>query len=349
MTIQKFWGQRFFGHGFAAAAVAAAIGLAALPAAAEEIKFGIGIGEGDFPEYNALVRFKEYVEFKTNGEITVRLFPNNQLGSEREMMEQVQQGSLELTFAADGAMGGFYPPIQVWAIPYLFESAPVAWRVINGPFADRMRADILDKTGMRALAFSQNGFRSFTNNVRPVVNPEDLAGLKIRTMESPVFIELVGSLGATAVPIAGAEVLMALRQGVVDGQENPPAVVYGGGLGEVQKYYTLDEHVFGLHVILANEDWFQGLSAGHQQVIRDAAQMMAWTENLQKTEGDWRFSEKLQTELGMEVHVSTPEEKAAFKEITQAPVLAFIREKVGDALVDELLSEVDAAKAELYE
>lgn len=331
-----------------AAAAIAAISLSS-PVAAEEIKFGIGIGEGDFPEYNALVRFKEYVEFKTNGEITVRLFPNAQLGGEREMMEQVQQGGLELTFAADGAIGGFYPPMQVWAIPYLFESAPVAWQVMNGPFADEMRADILKETGMRALAFSQNGFRSFTNNVRTVKNPEDLAGLKIRTMESPVFIELVGSLGATAIPIAGAEVLMALRQGVVDGQENPPAVVYGGGLGEVQKYYTLDEHVFGLHVILANEDWFQGLSSGHQQIIRDAAALMAWTENLQKTEGDWKFSAKLREELGMEVHVSTPEEKAAFKEITQAPVLTFIREQVGDEMVDALLNEVEAAKADLYQ
>lgn len=333
----------------ATACVAATGALAALPASAETIKFGIGIAEGDFPEYNALVRFKEYVEFKTNGEIEVRLFPNNQLGGEREMLEQVQQGSLELTFAADGAMAGFYPPMQVWSIPYLFESAPIAWQVMNSDFADNMRDDILDKTGMRALAFSQNGFRSFTNNVRPIVNPEDLSGLKIRTMESPVFMELVNALGATATPISGAEVLMSLRQGVVDGQENPPAVVYGGGLGEVQKYYTLDEHVFGLHVIIADEKWFSGLSPSNQQIIVDAANLMAWTENLQKTEGDWRFSEKLKDELGMEIHVSTPEEKAAFKEITQAPVEAFIRTKVGDALVDELLATVEEAKVKLYD
>ena len=332
----------------AAAIVVALGGSVTTSAAAEEIKFGIGIGEGDFPEYNALVRFKEYVEFKTNGEITVRLFPNNQLGSEREMMEQVQQGSLELTFVADGAMAGFYPDMQVWAIPYLFESAPIAWKVMESPFADRMREDILETTGMRALAFSENGFRSFTNNVREVKRPSDLAGMKIRTMESPVYIEMVGALGATAVPIAGAEVLMALRQGVVDGQENPPAVVYGGGLGEVQKYYTLDEHVFGLHVILCDEKWFADLSPSEQQVIRDAAQLMAWTENLQKTEGDWKFSQRLREELDMQVHVSTPEEKAEFKELTQAPVLKFVREKVGDRLVDDLLSEVDAAKAALY-
>lgn len=329
--------------------LAAAMVAAQGAAAQTEIKFGIGIPEGDFPEYNALVRFKEYVEFKSGGDLTVRLFPNNQLGGEREMLEQVQQGSLELTFPADGAMAGYYAPMQVWSIPYLFESAPVAWRVINSEFADTMRDEILEETGMRALAFSQNGFRSFTNNVRPIINPEDMADLKIRTMESPVFMELVNSLGATATPISGAEVLMSLRQGVVDGQENPPAVVYGGGLGEVQKYYTLNEHVFGLHVIIANEDWFSSLDPGHQRIVMDAAQLMAWTENLQKTEGDWRFSEQLEEELGMEIHVSTPEEKEAFRDLTQEPVTEFIRSNVGDELVDALLEEVEAAEAALYD
>jgi tripartite ATP-independent transporter DctP family solute receptor len=332
-----------------AAATLACASAVAVSANAMEIKFGIGVAEGDYPEYNALVRFKEYVEFKTNGEITVRLFPGNQLGGEREMIEQVQQGSLELTFPADGAMAGFYPPVQVWSIPYVFESAPVAWEVINGPFGAAMRKDMLEQTGIRALAFSQNGFRSFTNNVRPIIEPSDMSGMKIRTMESPVFMEMVNSLGATAVPISGAEVVMALRQGVVDGQENPPAVVYSGGHGEVQKYYTLNEHVFGLHVIIANNDWFESLEPGHQQIIQDAARVMAWTENLEKTEGDWLYSRKLQEELGMEIHVSSPEEKAAFREITQDPVVTFIRSRVGDELVDDLLAEVESAKARLYD
>jgi TRAP-type transport system periplasmic protein len=102
-------------------------------------------------------------------------------------------------------------------------------------------------------------------------------------------------------------------------------------------------------VIIANNEWFESLSPGHQQIIKDAANLMAWTENLQKTEGDWRYSKKLQEELGMKIHVSTPEEKAAFKEITQKPVVTFIRSRVGDKLVDDLLSEVEAAKARLYQ
>lgn len=332
----------------AVAAVAAGLVLAGPGARAAEVKFGIGMPEGESPEYQALVRFKEYVEFKTNGEITVRLFPGNQLGGEREMIEMVQQGSLELSFPADGAMAGFYPPMQVWSIPYMFESAPVAWRVMQSDFAERMKADILARTGIRALAFSQNGFRSFTNNVRPLVSPGDLAGLKIRTMESPVYMTMVNALGATAVPISGAEVVMALRQGVVDGQENPPAVVFTGGHGDVQKYYTLNEHTFGLHIIIANNDWFTSLSPGHRQVIQDAAQLMAWTENLLKTEGDWRYSRRLAEEKGMQIHVSTPEEKAAFKAVAQPPVLAFIRERVGEALVNDLIAAVEKARADLY-
>jgi len=332
----------------AAALVAATFAVGTAQADSVEIKFGIGMPEGDSPEYQALARFKEYVEFKSNGEITVRLFPGNQLGSEREMIEMVQQGSLELTFPADGAMSGFYPPMQVWSIPYIFESAPIAWNVMQSDFAERMKDDILATTGIRALAFSQNGFRSFTNNVRPLITPQDLAGLKIRTMESPVYMTMVNALGATAVPIAGAEVVMALKQGVVDGQENPPAVVFNGGHGEVQDFFTLNEHTFGLHVIIANNEWFSALPQGQQQIITDAAQLMAVTENLLKTEGDWRYSRRLIEEMGMQIHVSTPEEKAAFKAVAQPPVLAFIRENVGNETVDAMIAAVEAAKADLY-
>lgn len=336
-------------HLFCVAALAAmTLGAGDADAQTRELKFGIGMPEGDSPEYQALLRFKEYVEFKSNGELSVRLFPNNQLGGEREMIEMVQQGSLEMSFPADGPMSGFYPPMQVWSIPYLFESAPIAWHVMNSDFARNMKQDILETTGIRALAFSQNGFRSFTNNVRPLIEPEDLAGLRIRTMESQVYMTMVNALGATAVPISGAEVVMALRQGVVDGQENPPPVVFNGGHGEVQRYFTLNEHTFGLHVIIANDDWFNSLEPGHQQIITDAAKLMAWTENVLKTEGDWRYSQRLAEEMGMQIHVSTPEEKAAFREIAQPPVLEFIRERVGESVVDDIMAAVDAAKAHLY-
>lgn len=315
---------------------------------AKEIKFSLEMFEGDNPEYNAAVRFKEYVEFKSNGELTVRLFPSNQLGSARDTTEMVQQGTLEMAFPSDGAFAGFYPSIQVWSVPYMFRSAPVAWAVMNSNFAREMMDDIREQTGIRTLAFSQNGFRSFTNNVREVLTPEDMVGLKIRTMESPVYMQLVESLGASPTPIAGSEAVMAIRQGVVDGQENPPSVVYTGGAGDVQKFYTINEHILGLHLIIANDDWFESLTPEEQQIVIDGAKLMAWTENLQKTEGDWKYVDLLESEKGMAVHVSTPAEKELFREATQEPVRAFIAEQVGEPLVERMEAAVAEAESALY-
>jgi TRAP-type transport system periplasmic protein len=315
---------------------------------ATEIKLALEMFEGDNPEYNAAVRFKEYVEFKSNGDLTVRLFPGNQLGSARDTAEMVQQGTLEMAFPSDGAFAGFYSPIQVWSIPYMFTSAPVAWEVMNSEFGREMLENIRATTGMRALAFSQNGFRSFTNNLREIRTPDDMAGMKIRTMESPVYMRMVEALGASPTPIAGSEAVMAVRQGVVDGQENPPPVVYSGGMGDVQTYYTINEHILGLHIVVANDEWMASLPDDHQRIIFDAAQLMAWTENLQKTEGDWRAVELLREEKGMTIHVSTPEEKELFREKTQAPVRAFIAEQVGEDLVARMEGAVAAAEAKLY-
>ena len=326
-----------------------AAGLIGGPAMAKTIKISLEMYKGDNPEYNAAVRFKKYVELKSNGDLQVKLFPGNQLGNARDTTEMVQQGTLEMAFPSDGVFAGFYAPIQVWSIPYLFPSPPVAWAVMNGKFGHWMLQDIEKKTGIKALAFSQNGFRSFTNNVRPIITPKDMAGLKIRTMESPVYIKLVQSLGASATPISGAETVMALKQGVVDGQENPPSVVYTGGAGDVQKYYTLDEHTLGLHIIVASDKWFKSLTPGEQQIVTDGAQLMAWTENVQKTEGQWVYTQKLAKDKGMKIHVSTPEEKELFKKATQGPVKDFITEKVGKDLVDRITSAVDDAKQELYQ
>ncbi len=332
----------------AAAAALALVAAVGKPAAATEIKFAIEMFQGDNPEYNALMRFKKYVEFRSNGEITVRLFPGNQMGSARDTTEMVQQGTLEMTFPSDGSFAGFYKPIEVWSIPYLFTSAPVAWAVMNSDFATAMKADIEAKTGIHVFAFSENGFRSFTNNVREIKTPADMKGLKIRTMESPVYMKMVEALGASPTPIAGSEAVMAIKQGVVDGEENPPSVVYTGGMGDVQKYYTLNEHVLGLHLIVANAAWFKSLPPGQRRIITDGANLMAWTENLQKTEGDWKYVELLQKEKGMKIHVSTPEEKDLFKKATQAPVEAYIRDQVGAELVQSLTVAVNKAEQTLY-
>ncbi|EAR53155.1 TRAP dicarboxylate transporter, DctP subunit [Oceanicola granulosus HTCC2516] len=333
------------------AALAAASSLALIAGgtaalAQQEIRFAFEMFEGDNPEFNAATAFKEYVENKTNGELTVRLFPGNQMGSVRETTEMVQQGTLQLTLPSDGAFAGFYAPIQAWSMPYLFPSAPVAWKVMDGEFGQWMLDDIQEQTGMRALAFSQNGFRSFMNNERLIVSPDDLQGMRIRTMESPVYMTMVEALGASATPIAGSEAVMALQQGVVDGLESPPPVHLSGGAADVADYMTLNEHVFGLHILVANDDWFTSLSPDHQKVITDAAQLFAHVENVEKTAGDWEAIRVIAEERGVEVHISTAEEKAAFRDAVYEPVRNFIVEQVGEDILTRMENAVAEAEAE---
>jgi TRAP-type transport system periplasmic protein len=313
-----------------------------------EIKLALEMFEGDNPEFNAATAFKEYVENKSNGELTVRLFPGNQMGSVRDTTEMVQQGTLEMTLPSDGAFSGFYAPIQAWSMPYLFPSAPVAWEVMNGEFGQWMLEDILDQTGIRALAFSQNGFRSFMNNERLIKTPADMAGMKIRTMESPVYMEMVSALGADATPIAGSEAVMALQQGVVDGLESPPPVHLSGGAADVADFMTLNEHVFGLHIIVANDAWFTALPPAHQRIVVDGAKLMAAVENVEKTSGDWEAIRAIAEEKGVEVHVSTPAEKEMFRDAVYEPVRNFVSEQVGDDILQRIEAAVEAAEAKLY-
>ncbi|EPX85245.1 DctP family TRAP transporter solute-binding subunit [Salipiger mucosus] len=327
---------------------AVALAVAAPSAMAEEIKFAFEMFEGDNPEYNAASAFKAYVENKSNGELTVRLFPGNQMGSVRETTEMVQQGTLEMTLPSDGAFAGFYAPIQAWSMPYLFQSAPVAWQVMQGEFGQWMLEDIHEQTGIKALAFSQNGFRSFINNGQQIVSPEDMQGMKIRTMESPVYMEMVEALGADATPIAGSEAVMALQQGVVDGLESPPPVLLAGGSADVAEYLTVNEHVFGLHVVVANDDWFNSLSPAHQKIVTDGAQLFASVENVEKTAGDWEALQVIAEEKGLDVHVSTPEEKQAFKDAVYEPVRQFVSEQVGNEILERIETAVSEAETTLY-
>ncbi|MBO3761501.1 TRAP transporter substrate-binding protein [Ciceribacter sp. L1K22] len=333
---------------YGALILGAALITGAAPGTAAEIKFAFEMFEGDNPEYNAAKAFKDYVENKSNGELTVRLFPGNQMGSVRDTTEMVQAGTLEMTLPSDGAFAGFYKPIQVWSLPYLFRSAPVAWEVMNGEFGQWMLGDIEEKTGIKALAFSQNGFRSFVNNVRPIKTPADMQGMKIRTMESPVYMEMVKALGANPTPIAGSEAVMALQQGVVDGLENPPPVLYTGGAADVAKHLTLNEHVLGLHIVVASKTWFESLSPAHQAIVQEGARVMAAVENVQKTEGDWIYAKKIAEEKGVQVHTSTPEEKQSFKDAVYQPVRKYISEQVGEDLLQQMETSVSEAETKLY-
>lgn len=325
------------------AATFAAVG----DASAKTIKFGMNAPQGDNPEWNALVAFKNHVEYKTEGGITVDLFPSAQLGAERACAEQVQQGTVEACLVDTGALAGFYNNIQVLSVPYLFKSSAHAWAVFDSPFFKDLAEDMREQTGIRVMSWGENGFRDFTNNVRPIRAPEDMAGLKIRVMESPVFIRFVESLGAAATPMPGSEIIMAAKQGVIDGQENPAQVNYDYNLMDVQKYMSTDEHILGVHAFIIGDKFFETLSDDERAVVLEAATLAARIENTQKLAGAKKYIDLIR-EKGVEVHMTTMAEKDAFAAVSQEPVLEYLREQVGAELVQSLLDTAKAQEPALY-
>ena len=330
----------------AVGAIMAVIG-AASPALAKTIKFGMNAPQGDNPEWHALEAFKSYVEYRTQGDITVKLFPSAQLGAERACAEQVQQGTVEVCLVDTGALAGFYKNIQVLSVPYLFKSSAHAWAMFDSPFFHQLAENMRKDTGIRVIAWGENGFRDFTNNARSIKSPEDLKGLKMRVMESPVFIRFVESFGAAATPMPGSEIIMAAKQGVIDGQENPAQVNYDYNLMDVQKFMSTDEHILGIHAYIMSDKFFQGLTDDQKAVVLEAATLASRIENTQKLAGAKKYIDLIRAK-GVDVHMTTMDEKAAFAKVSQGPVVEYLRQQVGPELVQNLLDTAKSYEPALY-
>lgn len=290
------------------------------------------------------ISFKHLVESNSSGRIEVQVFGGGAVGGEREYVEAVMAGSLQAGIAS-GVMTNFMPEAMVTDIPYLFPDAMTAWKVLDGPFGDKLSNLLIEKTGLRNLAFAEVGFRNFTNDSKPIHTPADMKGLKIRVMETPLYVNMVKALGASPTPIAWTETYSALQNGVVDGEENPVGTIVFAKFAEVQKYLTLDRHVYGVDWFVMNNNFFESLPVDLQNVVEDAALMSAaigrGVQQLNSAVG-------LETlkKAGMEIYAPTPEEKELFKEASQGPVVEWVKTQVDPELVNELLAEVERVSAQ---
>lgn len=323
-----------------AAGIGLIVGMASGPAWAQSVtlKFGTVIPQGDNPELNALAAFKKRVEEQTAGDVKVEIFPGGQLGGGgRAAVEATQQGVADLYLSSDADFAGFYPQVQLLSAPYLFADTDAAWDFFAGPFAAKLGDEIREQTGVRTLIMAELGFRSFTSSKRLFVKPEDVKSLRIRVQESPIYLRMIEALGASPTPIASTELLMALKQGVVDGAENALSVIHDFGMADVQDYVTINEHVMGVLFIIMNDEKYESLTPEQRQAVNDAAIELGKVVREQKAARKADYIEKIRAK-GVEVHESTPEEKAAFKAVMQAPVLGYLAEKFGQPAVDELLA-----------
>ena len=323
-----------------------ALGLAATSAQATNIKLALAISDSPLKQAQGAHAFKKYVESRSDGEVTVDLI-FGQLGGERELTAMVKEGQIPMAVAADGAVAGFYKPIQALSIPYLFKSSQVAWEFFESPFIKKMKEDIRNRTGIRVLSFSENGFRNFTNNVRPIRTPDDMKGIKMRTMESPVYMTMVKEMGGTPTPISFSELIMALQQGVVDGQENAIPDIYENNIIEVQKYLSTDEHVLGTNLLMINDDFFADMSPEEQQIVKEGSKVFTSLANALAVASVADYIDKIRA-MGKEVHITSAEEKALFRKASLEPVKEYIASQVGQPLVDDLMVAVSEAERQVY-
>ncbi len=284
-------------------------------------------------------QFKKLVEEKSGGEMKVTIFPQAQLGGERDLAEGVRMGTIEMSSVAAGNMAGFVPELQVFGVPFLFQTREQVYAVLDGPVGKDL-ADIMLGKGFVNLSIWEVGFRNITNNTRPVKTPEDMKGLKIRVQESKIWIEFMKRLGAIATPIPFGELYTALQQKVVDGQENPVATIYSMKFYEVQKYLSLTGHTYEPALVVANPKWFNGLDPKHQAILKEAAMEAAAFQRQKLADLDRERFDVIR-KAGVEVEENP--DKAAFAKATE-DLHKVLADSVPEALVLKIKDEVAKLK-----
>jgi tripartite ATP-independent transporter DctP family solute receptor len=292
------------------------------------------------PQSIGMQVFKKYVEEKTKGGIQVGLYYNSQLGGERESVEQVKAGSLEMATASAGPLTTFNKKFMVLDIPFAFDSYEIAWGVLDGPMGQRL-LDSSEGIGLKGLAYLENGFRHVTNNVRPINGPDDLKGVKIRTMEAPMHMENFKALGANPTPVPWTELYLTMQQKIVDGQENPLANIWEVKMFEVQKYTSLTGHIYDPMPLVANLKWFNKLSKDYQSIIKEGAVLAQnYSRFVNKARED-AIVAKL-TAKGMKVNDVSAAGKEKMRLKSQAVVVAKIKASTDKKFVDEWLAAIAA-------
>ncbi|SDH27319.1 tripartite ATP-independent transporter solute receptor, DctP family [Alteribacillus persepolensis] len=294
------------------------------------LRFGHGAAESN-ERHLAVMHFKELVEERTNGKINVQVYPNEQLGSEAEMIESVTLNDLQM--AASSAFSQYDQRISVFELPYLFDSYEEAWEILDGELGQAIAEPLLEDN-LRVLAYFENGFRHVTSN-KPIEAPEDLRGLKIRTPEFPLSLSTFQALGANPTPMAFGELYMALQQGTVDAQENPVANIYASKFQEVQKYLNVTGHQYIPLPTAINEDFWQSLSPDLQRIVQESAQEAAQYHRDMIVENEEKMMEELQ-EAGMEM--IEPDKEPFRKETEQ--VHEIFRRQQNDETVNQLLDQI---------
>lgn len=280
----------------------------------------------------AAVKYAEWVATQTNGRVKIEIFPSELLGSDKQMIALVEEGSLDMTLALPGLAANYAPQLTAVELPFLFSSMEKVSAVLDGPIGEELARDMPQK-GLRLLAYWDNGLRQITNSKHPIEKPADLQGLKFRTPESKMTMSIFRALGADPAPLAWNEVYLALAQGRFDGQENPIANIHGAKLQEVQSYLSITNHKYESNPLVINEKTWQHLPADIQKVLKEGAVKFALENRKMNQESEAKLLADLAAK-GMKV--SRPD-ITAFREATK-PVYDEWKAVLGAELIDKVIA-----------
>lgn len=315
------------------------------PAAAAEtgnaeatvIKISFAGGENP-PIMKTLEEFEKNFEEKTGGRYDVQLYPNAVLGDDLKATEQVKAGELDAVVTSPSPIGTIVKEVMVLDLPYLFRSEEEADIILSGPFADYLDEKMAEK-GLINMAWYEDGFRNLTNSRQAVSSPDDVKGMKIRTMENPIHLAAWRALGANPTPMAFTDVFTALQQHVIDGQENPFPTIYDGKFYEVQKYISTTGHVYSPFVFIYSEKLFGRLPEEDQKLFKETARELE-KSNREITREDSLRCCKAMEESGVEVTELTQEQKQVFQD-RMKPIWGDFTDIFGEEALEKLEAELN--------
>lgn len=303
------------------------------------LKFALQTNPGT-AQYDGAEKFAELVDQKSEGKITIRIFGGGTLGKDIAVTSAMQGGTIEMSLMNASLLNGVVKEFSVFDFPYLFNDEKEAYAVLDGPIGKKL-LDKLPEKGLVGLAYPELGFRHMHNNRRPITKLEDIQGLKIRVIETPVYIDFVNALGANATPIPFPEVFTALETGTVDGATNPLITIPVMKFDEVQKYLSLTRHMYNPQIILISKRTCDTLSEDERKILQDAANEAT---DYEREVSQKKNVEALETlEETMEVNEVPPEEIERMKEKAQ-PVIDRYTKEVGEELVKEVYAEIEKVR-----
>jgi len=303
--------------------------------AEEAITIRIASVSGPAHTHNKVMReWAKKVKEETNGRLIIKVLDSAQLGGERDYIEGMQLGNIEMAQVSTGPISGFVPQFMVCALPYVFQDYDQIKRVVNGPIGEKL-FELLEQKGIKGLTWFTNGFRSVFNREKSVSGPADLKGMKIRVMESPLMVGTLNAMGASATPMAYGELYTALQQGVMDGAENAPGNMLNDKFYEVCKYYSLTEHFAPPGVVAISMKTYNKLPEDLQEYLVKSA---SWLGDYEMAE-DKKVQAKALEELAEKGVIINKVDKAPFIEAVK-PVLEEFSKEIGPELMDLVMQEL---------